>query len=152
MHYSTIAKFFIFVGVCLILGGAYSYESTSGLVERAISVDGVVTALERTDSGTFRPVVSFVDHTGVERSLYSSASTNPPSFFEGERVTVVYDPQDPRYPVNARIDSTMTMWGLAIFLVGFGAFFILVALASWYISSKGGVIYFDRREGTGPVA
>lgn len=144
MPYSTIAKFFIFVGVCLILGGVYSYERTSSLIERAISVDGVVARMERTESGTFRPIVEFVDHQDIQRTLYSSASTNPPSFFEGEQVTVIYDPNDPKYPVNARINATMSLWGLAIFLVCFGLFFILVSLASWYISSKGGVIYFDR--------
>ena len=145
MKINLLFKVFAVIGLGLLLAGTYFYERAAELVEVAEEAPGVVVAMERRDGGTYSPVVEWIDHTGAKRTLYSTVSSRPPRFFEGEHVTVLYDPADPKYPVNARIKSTFEVWGLAIFLFGFGGFWLFVTLVSWYVASKGGIVVFDEK-------
>ena len=48
--------------------------------------------------------------------------------------------------MNARLRSTLQLWGLTIFLLVFGAALITIASLTWYVASKGGVICFGGDE------
>lgn len=115
-------------------------------MKRAIAVEGTVVNNQE-KGAAMRPVVEFTDHKGVKRLHYSAISSDPPRFFIGEKVDILYDPLDPKYPVNAKIDSTMTIWGIAIFLSGFGSFFIFISTIVWYLKTyKNGVFLFRRED------
>ena len=133
-------------GFILLSIGIYSYISTKGFMENAIAVDGVV--INRPDrDASMRPIVEFTDHTGVKRLHYSSLRSDPPRFFIGEKVKILYNPNDPKYPVNAKIDSTIDVWGVAIFLSGMGSFFILLSMLVWYVKTyKNGVLFLRKED------
>lgn len=145
MQTTALFKAFTVIGFGFLLAAAYFKERADDLVDVAIETAGVVVALERGSNGTFSPVVEWTDHTGAKRTLYSSISTQPPRFFEGEQVTVLFDPADPKYPVNARIKSTFEIWGAAIFFLVFGSFWLFVTFVSWYVWSKGGIVVFGEK-------
>lgn len=131
-------------GVLFLTLGSYFYSSTQTFLENAISVDGVVVQLQK-DDGTAHPIIEYVDHIGISRTHYSSMGTNPPAYFVGERVKILYNPSDPKYPVNSRIDSTLDVWGLTIFFLGMGSFFILVSTLVWYVIKYHNGIWFFRK-------
>ena len=131
-------------GLVLLFFGIYQYDKSQSLIENGIEVPGVVTAL-RTKGGSFSPVVEFTDHIGVKRLHYSKVSSDPPRFFVGETVNIVYNPRDPKYPVNCRINTTMTMWGTPILLLAMGSTFLVVSTIVWYVLKyRGGVVVFGR--------
>ena len=135
-------KAFTVIGLGFLFAAAYFKQQADNLLDVAVEAPGIVVALERKSSGAFSPVVEWTDHSGATRTLYSSVSTQPPRFFEGEKVSILYDPADPKYPVNARIKSTLGIWGAAIFFLVFGSFWLFVTLVSWYVWSKGGIVVF----------
>ena len=140
MKTTVLFKAFIVIDLGFLLAGTYFQQRAADLVEVAEEAPGVVVALERTGGGSFSPVVEWADHTGTKRTLYSTVSSRPPRFFEGEQVVVLFDPSDPKYPVNARIKSTLEVWGLALFFFVFGGFWLFVTFVSWYVWSKGGIV------------
>lgn len=149
MKTSIIFKVFTMIGLGFLLAGVYFQQRSADLLEVAEEAPGVVVALERKSSGSFSPVVEWIDHTDTKRTLYSTMSSSPPRFFEGEQVTVLFDPADPKYPVNARIKSTFEVWGAAIMLFGFGGFWLFVTFVSWYVWSKGGIVVFGEKNNPG---
>ena len=137
----TYTTGFILLGI-----GILSYFSTKNFLEKAISVDGVVIN-NRENNTIMRPVVKYTDHTGVERLHHSTVSSDPPRFFIGEKVNILYDPHDPKYPVNAKIDSVFNIWGTAIFLSGLGSFFILLSALVQYLKTyRDGVLLLRKRD------
>lgn len=130
------------IGIGFLLAGVYFQQRAADLVDVAEEAPGIVVALERKSGGSFSPVVEWTDHTGTKRTLFSSISSSPPHFFEGEKVVVLFDPADPKYPVNARIKSTFEVWGAAIFFFAFGGFWLFVTIITWYVESRGGVVVF----------
>lgn len=154
MSDKIIPAVLIFAGACFALGGIYLYVQTDDFTKRAISVEGEVVALQRAvGSTTYFPVVRYKDHLNQERTLYSNAGSSPPAYFIGEKVDVLLDPNDPRYPISAKIDTFWQVWGPSWFLIGFGSFFIFFSLMVRYIMSRGGVVYLRKksaRKGSSP--
>ena len=142
MKITVLFKDFTVIGFGMLLAGAYFQQKAADLVDVAEEAPGIVVAMERRSGGTRSPIVEWTDHTSTKRTLYSTVSSSPPRFFEGEQVIVLYDPSDPKYPVNARIKSTFEVWGIALFLFIFGGFFLFVTFVSWYVWSKGGIVVF----------
>ena len=137
----TYVTGFIFLGI-----GIFSYISTKDFMQNAMAVDGVVINSPDTNA-SMRPIVEFTDHTGVKRLHYSSFRSDPPRFFKGEKVKILYDPNDPKYPVNAKIDSTFNVWGIAIFMSGMGSFFIFLSTLVWYVKTyKNGVLLLRKED------
>ena len=147
MKVKYVFSIFIILGTCFIGVGIYFYVSTSALIDAGTVVDGVVVRMEKERSGQgpdlHRAVVEYVDHVGGIRELRSSTATYPPSYFEGEKVKVIYNPNDPKYPLTAEIKDFWNLYGGSVFMVCFGAFFVLVALLCLYLLSKGGEVRFD---------
>ena len=133
------------IGVFFLTLGYYFYSSTQAFLKNSISVDGIVISLQRNE-GTSSPIVEFVDHKGILRTHNSRIGTNPPAHFVGENVKILYDPSDPKYPVNSKIESTLDIWGLAIFFTAMGFFFILVSTLVWYVIKYHGGVWFFRKE------
>jgi hypothetical protein len=130
-----ICAFMIFLGVCFCaLSGGLAY-SRHDFLTRAIETPGQVMRLERRD-GYYNPVVTYTDHTGVARELYTDQGTTTPMYFEGERVIVLYDPTDPEFPVHAMIKKFWELW-LAPIAFGFmGTIFVVLSTIFWFLSTR----------------
>ena len=145
MKTAVFFKSFAVIGFGFLFAGLYLQQQAADLVDVAREAPGVVVALERSSGGSYSPIVNWTDHTGTKRTLYSRISTSPPRFFEGEQVIILFDPDDPKYPVNARIKSTIDVWGLAVFFAAFGGFWLFVTFVTWYVWSKGGIVVFGEK-------
>lgn len=119
---------FLTIGLALLAGAFYFYQSKQAFIDRAVKVQGTVTALipSRSDnSTTYKPVVSYTTKEGKQIEFTSSVSSNPPSYHEGETVEIFYDPAD---PYDADINGFASLWlaplilgilGTVFFLIGF---------------------------------
>lgn len=125
--HKALVILFAFIGVVCVAGGAYLGVTLHQFLQRAVSVPGKVVRLSQSGR-TYAPVVDYVDLAGHARTLVSATGSRPPAFFEGEPVTVLYDPADPAFPLGAKIGSFGQLWGATLFLLIFGAAFGGIAL------------------------
>jgi hypothetical protein len=124
-----IAPLFFAVGVVALLVGLVTLVFTVRFIQRAEHATGTVIELSReTDSDgevTFYPVVRFETAEGREIEFKSSSGSSPPSHSEGDRVDVLYDPDDPH---DARLSGFFDLWLFPIVGFALGVVFIVVSL------------------------
>jgi hypothetical protein len=84
----------------------------------------------RREGDMYAPVVRFKLVDGEERTVKDLAS-GAPDFALGDRVTILYMPQDPR---DFRIDTFDRLWGSAIIVTLFGAFWLMFGMVAWALS------------------
>jgi hypothetical protein len=138
---------FAVIGVMCWVSGVYVYRSTQEFAAHAIAVEGTVVDLQvqRSSRGiTFMPVVTYRDAVGKEHTLYSSMTSNPPAFFVGQKVKVLYRPGDSELPFHARIESAGQLWGGAMFLGLFGSIFFIVGAIVLLLSWKGRELFIGK--------
>lgn len=125
----NVIKFIFFaVGLGLMGGGFFWYQSVSSFVAQAARTEGKVIELARSrsnDSTTYAPVVTFTAQNGEAIEFVSSVSSNPPSYSVGEKVQVLYAPTSPQ---DARIDGLFSLWGGPMIVGGIGFVFVDIAL------------------------
>jgi hypothetical protein len=131
---------FTVIGLGLLIGGVFAFQHTRRFLATAISVPGVVTEnvwQERRSSnnsihGDFYPRIRFRTTDGQEISFITNSGSNPPSYHVNERITILYDPQQ---PYDARIQSFVELWLLPTILCGLGIFFCSfgVVAAIWKV-------------------
>jgi hypothetical protein len=132
MKVVTIIKYvFTLVGVGMLIGASFLYKNTSAFIHEATRAEGIVVDLLPSHSSndtsyTYRPVVHFTDQSGETIEFASSVSSNPPSYEKGEKVDVLYRPEEPR---NARIYGFFSLWGGAVIVAGIGGVFFLIGAA-----------------------
>ena len=107
---------------------AYLALLTHKFQRSAVEAPGKVTKLVLLSAG-YTPVVEYRDQTGHSRTLQASISSNVSSYFEGEHVTVLYDPVDPEFPRHAKIARLFELWGTTLLALFFGMCFGGVAFA-----------------------
>lgn len=118
---------FLLIGAGLLVGALAWQQKISRFVAQAHVADGeVVELVLRRDSDgdtLYAPRVRFV--TARERTVEftTDSASSPPSFHEGERVRVLYDPEQPG---EAKIDSWFQLWGGVAILCFIGGIFTLV--------------------------
>lgn len=131
-----IGTIFLLVG----LGFAWSSWSLLSVAERTegtvIRMVGQQHRARNQNRGGAAPVVEF--HVAGERhEFHSMLSTSPPQFQVGEKVTILYNPKDPR---DAGIDSFVTLWLFPTIFGGIGAVMLTVAavigVTTWVRNSK----------------
>jgi hypothetical protein len=138
---SIVKYVFLLIGLGMLTGAFFMYRNTSQFLETAVTAQGTVVELvesRSSDSSSnsimYAPVVNFIDKKGVEVKVYSSTSSNPPSYFVGEKVEVLYAPETPQ---NAKIKGFFSLWGGATILGILGGILFVI----------GGVIFlFDRKK------
>ncbi|WP_085901275.1 DUF3592 domain-containing protein [Kiloniella majae] len=120
---------YIFMSVGLItlsVMGIWSY-TTHNFVDNAHSAQGTVIDLIQSRSSSssstsnsyvYRPEVIFQTATGEEVTFQSSTGSNPPAYNRGEKVSVLYNPENPQ---DAKIDGTLSLWlgPLILGVIGF---------------------------------
>ncbi|MDP5202337.1 DUF3592 domain-containing protein [Flavobacterium sp. DG2-3] len=120
---------FLTIGLALLAGAFYFYQSKQAFLDRAVKVQGTVTALipSRSDnSTTYKPVVSYTTKEGKQIEFTSSVSSNPPSYHEGETVEIFYDPAD---PYDADINGFASLWLAPLILGILGSIFFLIGFS-----------------------
>jgi hypothetical protein len=102
---------------------------TRTFLATAVTAPGEVIALERRRSsqssggGTYYPVVQFQLPNGERVRFEGQVGSAPPAYQEGQRVEVLYNPEQPR---SARIRSFLELWFLATLFTGMGGLFLLI--------------------------
>lgn len=130
---SIIQAVFLAIGAAMLAGCAFWFVHEQRFLASAQRVEGTVTDLERhrsssDHSSTWAPVVSYVTPDGRTREFVSSSSSNPPSYRRGERVQVLFDPNDPDH---AAIEGFFSQWGGIVIVGGLGAVFFLIGGGMW---------------------
>lgn len=135
MNALGIVRFvFLLIGIGLLTGAYFMYHSTSEFVRVASKAQGTVVQLARSrssDSTTYAPVVRYRTEGGREVEFVSNVSSDPPAYSVGEKVEVLYRPEQPE---KGEINSIFQLWFGPMLLGGLGsAFFVIgtvVVLAS----------------------
>ncbi len=91
--------------------------------------DGEVIEIRR-EGDMYAPVVRF-RLPGGEMQEVTDLASGAPDFAAGDKVTILYMPQDPR---DFRIDTFDRLWFSAIFVTVFGAFWLLFGAVAWALS------------------
>jgi len=126
---SIVKYFFTAIGLAMLIGAFFLFANTQDFIKNAHSVNGTVVDLVRSrssDSVTYAPVVQFQTNSGDVIEFTSSSGSNPPSFYEGEMVEVLYPVFSPR---DAKINSFFSLWGMSTIVGGIGFIFFLVGFS-----------------------
>ncbi len=118
------------LGLVLLAVAGYSVVETRSFLASVVAVEGTVIDLHRDHTdGAYFPVVRFRARTGETVEFRSSVGSKPPSYDQGETVTVLYDESD---PYRAEIDSFFTLWFGVIFSGLIGLFFAGAGATYWW--------------------
>ncbi len=130
---------FSIVGILLLTGTFFMYESTNEFLKTSITAEGKVIDLLQSRSSsssdnsiTYKPLVRFIEKKGTKIEFTSSTSSNPPSYHVGEKVEVLYNPESPN---NAKIKGFFSIWGGVTIVGTIGLVFFIVG-ASIFIFHK----------------
>lgn len=122
----------LFLAAAVLLGVAgWLAADNLRFAERAARAPGEVVELvtsRGSKGGTlYSPIVRWQPLEGEPRTLRSRTASSPAAFTVGERVTVLYDPEDPG---EARIQAFSEQWLAASITGGMGTLFLLIAGAT----------------------
>ena len=124
--YNIVKYVFSVVGIGMLIGAFFWYNSSSEFSEKSVRAEGTVVELvvnRSRDSRTYSPVVQFVNEAGKKIEFKSRTGSNPPDYSRGEKVEVLYLPENPE---EAKINSFFALWGGALIFGGLGSVFFLI--------------------------
>jgi len=119
------------LGIGLLLASYHFHEKTAAFLQISQSSPGLVVKLQEKDSSdgdtTYAAVVEYRDQRGENFDFVDSFSSKPPTYFAGQRVIVLYNPNDPD---EAQIDRGLWNYWLTALLGIPGVSFVLCGLYS----------------------
>jgi hypothetical protein len=121
----------LLVGAFALLAlGASCYNRAANFKKIAAEAQGTVIELKEDSSGAnshtvYYPIIRFADKAGQEHTLYSTSGSFPPAYEVGERVSVLYDPANPK---EAKVNSFTGLWLLPLILGILGGLELLAGL------------------------
>ena len=124
-----IAWLILGIGGLIVVGGLALGLGSLRHVLHGERADGEVIEMRR-EGNMYAPVVRFRLSDGETQTVTDLAS-GAPDFAAGDRITILYMPQDPR---DFRIDTFDRLWFSAIFVTIFGAFWMLFGIVAWALS------------------
>jgi hypothetical protein len=124
-----IAFVILSIGSLFVLGGILLGQGSLRLVVQGAQAEGEVIGI-RPDGQMYEPVVRFRLPDGTWHEV-KDLGTGAPDFAVGDRVTVLYWPDDPD---SFRLDTFERLWFNALFVICFGAFWLLFGLVAWGLS------------------
>ena len=130
-----VPRLFLGIGILLLVLTPVMVVRTAQFLAGAERTDGTVVDLSRSKdsegSVTFSPVVSFTTAEGRTVEFVSSSGSSSPSHSEGDRVEVLYDPDDPN---DARLSGFLDLWfgSLVVGVLG-AAFTVFSAVVLWHM-------------------
>jgi hypothetical protein len=122
-------RLFMAIGVVILIVGAVMFVRTVRFVAEAEHATGTVVDLSRrsdSEGTVFYPVVRFVTANAEPIEFVSSSGSSPASESPGDRVEVLYDPDD---PYGAQLSGIFHVWLGPAVLAMVGAGFVASA---WY--------------------
>lgn len=128
---NLLRTIFLIVGLGVLAGSVYNTLQTKDFLSSAVHAEGEVVDLiaRRSDnSTTYAPKVSFYTANKQRLSFTSSSSSSPAAYSRGEKVTVLYSPNNPS---NAKIDSFFSLWGASLIMGVLGVVFSAVGGGIW---------------------
>jgi len=117
------------IGGLILAGGLALGLGSLRHVLHGEHADGEVIEMRR-DGDMYAPVVRFRLPDGEMQEVKDLAS-GAPDFAVGDKVAILYMPQDPR---DFRIDTFDRLWFSAIFVTLFGGFWMLFGTVAWALS------------------
>lgn len=133
---AKVIAIFLFLAAAfeLVLGGVF-YWRTANFIKSAQQTSGLIVELEKRESNdesgaTYYPIYTFTDNSGVEHRITARNGTYPPAFEVGEKVTILYPPNDPK---DAEINSFWSLWLWPIILGGMALVEIIFGLLAIYV-------------------
>lgn len=150
----TIIKYvFSLIGIGMLVGTFFWYQNIESFIAESAKAEGKVTEVVRSrssDSTTYKPVVQFYAPNGELIEFMSGTGSNPPSHTVGEKVEVLYLPENPH---DAKINSFFSLW-LGPLIVGVmgGIFFLVGAVMVIATVNKSHRNEYLRKHGTPVVA
>jgi hypothetical protein len=124
-----VLRLFLAIGVGLLVVGAVAFVRTAQFVAEAERATGTVIYLSgETDSEgdvLYHPVVSFTTSEAETVQFVSAVGSSPPSAEPGDRVDVLYDPDD---PYDAKLSGFFDLWFSSGVLGILGGMFIGIPL------------------------
>lgn len=102
-------SFLLVLGLILLFWGGREFFNARSLLLTGIRTDANVFRMElvtNSDGDTYRPHFEFQDQQDRRVEFSHKISSSPAAYTVGDRVKIVYDPDDPE---NAR---TTSFWGL----------------------------------------
>ncbi|MFC0179041.1 DUF3592 domain-containing protein [Thorsellia kenyensis] len=126
---------FLILGIALLIGLIFSVLHVSNQINTYNKTSGVVVSLKEETSNNhsssqknslvYFPVVKYKDNQDKEHLLIESTGSNPPAFYVGEYVEVLYDPLSPD---KAEINTFLTLWFGTIILAVFTVVSLIIGI------------------------
>jgi hypothetical protein len=130
-----LGAIFAGVGLVMFLIAVPFYFRTRRFLSTAVPTQGTIIELvEGTDSEghlTYFPKVRFETSDGKPVEFEDSISSNSPSYSQGDKVPVNYDPQNPE---RARIGTAFRTWFVPGLLAAIGLPFFITGLVIFLIA------------------
>jgi len=128
-------KWIVIVGLVLIVPGLlflglglWQYFEARSFVENSVTTDGKVMRMDTlsgNDGVMFAPVFEYTDENGNRYLKASDTGNYPAKYRVGVTVKVLYQPDD---PIDSKIDSDFSVWGIATILLIVGGLFVFFGL------------------------
>ncbi len=124
------------VGIGLGYGAYYKAQDTRHFLENSMQVEGEVVNLNSrrsSDSYTYYAEVEFRDNLGERIRFSDSVGSSSPMYKRGDRVTVLYDPEN---VYDAIIDRGIFNWLFTMILAGCSFLSFLIAWSRWKLIGR----------------
>lgn len=119
---------FSLVGIGRLTGSFYNYNQTQRFISSSVSTSGIVSELRASvsdGSRVYYPTIQFKNQQGETIETELNIGSNPPEYTVGEQVTILYDPNNPQ---DANTNSFLSLYFVAVVLLGLGGTFTTVGL------------------------
>ncbi len=126
------ASIFLSIGLLLLAGAGYLFFDNRAWLARSVEAQGEVIELVAARDGDggnvlFAPKVRFQTADGKSVEFQSSLRTNPPAYAVGQRVKVLYDPDNPG---SASLAGFFSLWFATMVLGFIGTVFTAVGVTA----------------------
>ncbi len=148
---SIVKYIFSIIGAGMLVGTFFWFQHVESFIAESAKAEGKVTEVVRSrssDSTTYKPVVQFNAPNGELIEFMSDTGSNPPSHTVGEKVEVLYLPDNPH---DAKINSFFTLWFGPLIVGVMGGIFFLVGLGIVLATANKSRKYVHLRKNGTPV-
>lgn len=131
-----IKQIFLVAGILFVAVGLYLDHLAREFIKNSLRAKGEVIELKARpgDSWSKAPVVKFNTENDREIVFQSNNYSRPPAFEVGEKVGVLYTPDDPK--ASARVDTFFSTRGVPMILYILGVFFIILGVIFMFVFRK----------------
>lgn len=115
-------------GLLFLALGVWQYFSARSFVNEGVITQGRVVDMKTvsgSDGVMFSPVFEYEDERGGRYLKESDTASYPAKYSPGEMVKVIYQPDD---PIDAKLYSFFSIWGMATIFLIIGGVFLFTGL------------------------